>query len=53
MIVDKDVYRLMKVETLIEKDLRIKRAKSLGKCVPEPLINLKSAKYKDPTTIIR
>jgi len=51
--VEKDFYRLMKAETIIAKDLKLKEAKQQGRVVAEPLINLKSSKYKDVTDLVR
>lgn len=50
---EKDFYRLMKAETIIAKDLKLKEAKQQGRVVAEPLINLKSSKYKDVTDLVR
>ena len=41
------------METAVNKDIQAKAAKKLGQTAPESLINLKTAKYKDPTEVIR
>lgn len=43
----------MKVEKQVDRYLTAKQSKQLGKAYPEPLINLKTSKYKDPTDVIR
>jgi hypothetical protein len=47
-IVEKDFYRLMKSETQVNKALKQKQAKELGRCYPYSLLSKKTAKYKDP-----
>jgi|LauGreDrversion4_2_1035121.scaffolds.fasta_scaffold71006_3 hypothetical protein len=51
-IVEKDFYRLLKAETQVNKALKQKQAKELGRCYPYSLLNKKTAKYKDPQAII-
>jgi hypothetical protein len=51
-IVDKDFYRLLKTETQVNKALKQKQAKELGRCQPHSLLNKQTAKYKNTQTII-
>lgn len=48
MIVNKDYYRLLKVERQVSKSIKAKSAKVPGRCAPEPLSAVKTAKFKEP-----